>query len=163
MLRFSDRREAGRLLAAVLGEYAGRETVTIMPVRTRALEVAEGLSALLGVRCAPFDALASLSGTTTMLVDDGFDSVDRMREAVLVARGADSVRIVAAAPVGTPEVCQRITGMVDHCVCLAMPTPFHSVAFWYDDSFRAAAKAVFAGRSHLPRRRAVSEAAGGTG
>lgn len=155
MLRFSDRREAGRLLANLLGEYTGRADVVVMPVRMRAAPVAEGLSEVLGARHVPAyagsDALAVLGGSTVILVDDGFDSIDRLREAMIVARGCDAVRVVAAGPVGTAEACHAISSMVDRSVCLSMPTPFHSVGFWYDDSFRAAARAVFVGRTrHRP-------------
>jgi len=150
MLRFSDRPEAGRLLASQLGEYSGRKDVVVMPVRMRALQVAQSLSAALGTRCvtayAASDAIASLEGRTVILVDDGFDSIARMREAVIVTRGCDALRVVTAAPVGTVEACHAISRMVDRSVCLSMPTPFRSVGFWYDDSFRDAARAVFVGK-----------------
>jgi predicted phosphoribosyltransferase len=156
MLRFSDRREAGRLLASLLGEYTGRADVVVMPIRMRAAPVAEGLSAVLGARRLPAyadsDALAVLGGSTVILVDDGFDSIDRMREAMIVARGCDAVRIVAAGPVGTVDACHAISSMVDRSVCLSMPTPFRSVGFWYDDSFRAAARAVFVGQRRMRQR-----------
>jgi hypothetical protein len=35
-----------------------------------------------------------------------------------------------------------------------MPTPFRSVGFWYDDSFRAAARAVFVGQRRMRQRHA---------
>jgi predicted phosphoribosyltransferase len=154
MLRFTDRPEAGRLLANQLGEYAGRKEVIVIPVRVRAIAVAESLSAVLRslyvTAYAEHEALASLAGRTAILVDDGFDSIPRMREAMIVARGCDAVRVVAAAPVGELEVSHAISRMADHSICLSTPVPFHSVGFWYDDSSRAAARAVFVGK---PERR----------
>ena len=161
MLRFNDRREAGRLLAGLLLEYSDRPDVVAMPIRMRASPVVEGLAAILGIRHLPAyaasDALALLEGRTAILVDDGFDSIDRMREAVIVARGCEATQIVAAGPVGTADACRGISQMVDRSVCLAMPTPFHNVGFWYEDSFRAAARAVFVGpwRTHRLRVEAV--------
>lgn len=150
MLRFSDRSEAGRLLASLLGEYTGRADVVVMPVRMRAIEVAESLSAVLRTRYltayAASDSLALLAGRTAILVDDGFDSVDRLREAIIVARGSNAARIVAAAPVGAVDVAHAVSRMADHSVCLSMPMPFRSVGFWYDDSLSAAARAVFVGK-----------------
>lgn len=158
MLRFSDRREAGRLLARQLGEYASKADVVVMPVRMRATPVAEGLSAALRALQLPAyatsDALELLGGRTVILVDDGFDSIDRMREAMIVACGSGAVRIVAAGPVGTVEASLAISSMVDRSICLSTPTPFHSIGFWYDDSFRAAARAVFAGRTRAHQWRA---------
>jgi hypothetical protein len=144
-------------MVALLGEYVGKPGVMVMPVRARAAEVAEGLSEAMGAGFVAPDADASeldeLSGATVVLVDDGFDSTERLREAAMVARGCGAVRVVAAGPVGTTEACHRIARIVDRCVCLATPTPFHSVAFWYDDSFRAGARAIFAGTSrNSPRR-----------
>jgi len=151
MLRFSDRSEAGRLLANELGEYAGRTDVVVIPVRMRAIPVARSLSAALSVRDATAyatrDALTSLAGRTAILVDDGFDSLDRMREAIIVARGCDASRVVAAAPLGSAEVSHAVSRMADHSVCLSKPMPFRSVGFWYDDSVRAAARAVFVGKT----------------
>ena len=156
MLRFNDRFEAGKLMAGLLSEYAGQAGVVVMPVRGRAAPVAEGLSGILGVGFLSVDSTASelgkLAGKTVVLVDDGFDSSDRLREAAIVVRGCGAVRVVAAGPVGTTEECHRIAGIVDQVVCLATPTPFHSTAFWYDDSFRAGARAIFAG-THRTRPR----------
>ena len=136
-------------MAGLLSEYAGHAGVVVMPVRGRAAPVAEGLSGILGVGFLSVDPTASelgkLAGKTVVLVDDGLDSSERLREAAMVARGCGAVRVVAAGPVGTTEACHRIARIVDHCLCLATPSPFHSTAFWYDDSFRAGARALFAG------------------
>jgi predicted phosphoribosyltransferase len=78
-------------------------------------------------------------------VDDGLDSSDRVLEGVIVARSQNAVRVIAAAPVGSGETCRRIAGLVDRCLCLALPTPFRSTAFWYEDAVRAAAGALFTG------------------
>lgn len=154
MLRFRDRSEAGRLLANHLGEYAGRTNVVVIPCRLRAIPVARSLSAALGVRYdtayATRDVLRSLAGCMTILVDDGFDSIDRIREAIIVSRGCQASHVVAAAPLGATEVSHAISLMADHSVCLTRPVPFRSVGFWYDDSVRSAARAVFGGK---PARR----------
>ena len=150
MLRFRDRFDAGRLLANHLGEYAGRTDVVVIPCRLRAIPVARSLSAALGVRYdtayATRDVLRSLVGVTTILVDDGFDSIERIREAIMVSRGCEASRVVAAAPLGATKVSHAISQIADHTLCLTKPVPFRSVGFWYDDSVRHAARAVFGGR-----------------
>ena len=160
MLRFKDRYEAGTLMAGLLSEYAGQPNVVVMPVRHRAVDVARGLSAALGAMYlasdAPLDELTALKGATVILVDDGIDSPSRFREPAMVARSGAAVRVVAAAPIGTAEACERIGEVVDQCRCLSTPTPFRSAGFWYDDSFRDAASAIFVGTRHLDQRQSVS-------
>ena len=160
MFRFRDRYEAGRLTAGLLSEYTGQPNVVVMPVRHRAVDVAQGLSAALGAKYvasdAPLDDVAALAGAIVILVDDGIDSPSRFREPAMVARSGAATRIVAAAPVGTAEACERIGEVVDQCLCLSRPTPFHSVGFWYDDSFRDAASAIFVGARHMDQRSGVS-------
>src|SRR5687768_16052034 len=98
MFRFNDRHEAGRLMVALLSEFMGKPGVMVMPVRARAAEVAEGLSEAMGAGFVAPDADASeldeLSGATVVLVDDGFNSTERLREAAMVARGCGAVRVV---------------------------------------------------------------------
>jgi len=156
MFRFRDRYEAGRLVAGLLSEHAGQPNVVVMPVRYRAVDVARGLSDVLGAKHvasdAPLDELAALAGATVILVDDGIDSPSRFREPAMVARSGAAVRVVAAAPVGTVDACHRVGEMVDQCRCLSTPAPFHSVGFWYDDSFRDAASAIFLGARSMDQR-----------
>jgi predicted phosphoribosyltransferase len=160
MFRFRDRYEAGKLMAGFLGEYSGQPNVVVMPVRHRAADVAQGLSAALGAEYvasdAPLEELAALAGAIVILVDDGIDSPGRFREPAMVARSGAAVRVVAAAPIGTAEACHRIGGMVDQCRCLSTPTPFHSVGFWYDDSFRDAATALFVGARYTDQQHGVA-------
>lgn len=159
MLRFMSRDEAGRLLGASLSDYRNRCDVVVTPVHVRAEEVAEKLAVMLSaVYAASAESLRDITGGTVILVDDGFDSSERVYETSLVARDRGAVVIVAVAPVGRREVYQKIISLVDRCFCLATPAPFHSTGFWYDDTMQIAAQMLFSCRPavDLPHKRRVN-------
>jgi putative phosphoribosyl transferase len=50
---------------------------------------------------------------------------------VAALRALRPARIVAAAPVGSAEACQRVRAMADECVCAFVPRSFIALAPWY--------------------------------
>jgi predicted phosphoribosyltransferase len=154
MVRFRDRREAGRLLAERLGDYRGRGGVMVAPVQLLAEDVAEEVARQLEVLYVDaVEALPDLAGGTVILVDDGFESAERVFEAGLVARDRGAVVLVSAAPVGDRDVCRRLSRLMDRSECLAMPVPFHGSDSWYADSMQVAATLLFSSPRPTLRRR----------
>ncbi len=68
-----------------------------------------------------------------ILVDDGLATGLTMEAAILALRQQAPARIVAAAPVGARETCQRLATFADEVVCPLMPEPFNAVGLWYDE------------------------------
>lgn len=81
-------------------------------------------------------ARASVHGRTVVLVCDGLTTGARMRGAAAAIRKGGAARLVAAAPVGAPEVCALVRRACDDAVCLLTPKPYYGPGAWYDD-FRA--------------------------
>jgi predicted phosphoribosyltransferase len=154
MVRFRDRRAAGRLLAERLGDYSGCGGVIVAPVQLHAEDVAEEVARQLGALYVDaVEALPVLAGGTVILVDDGFESAERVFEAGLVARDRGAVVLVSAAPVGDRDVCRRLSRLMDRSECLAMPVPFHGSDSWYADSMEVAASLLFSSPRTTVRRR----------
>ena len=74
-----------------------------------------------------------LHARTVILIDDGLATGSTMEAAIVALRLLGPARIVAAAPVGARESCDRIGRIADVIVCPAMPDPFNAVGLWYDD------------------------------
>jgi len=81
---------------------------------------------------------------TVILIDDGLATGATMEAAIVALRESRPAAIVAAAPVGARETCQRLRAVADEVVCLATPEPFTAVGLWYrnfdqtsDDEVRA--------------------------
>lgn len=68
-----------------------------------------------------------------IVIDDGLATGATMEAAVLALRQLEPSRIVAAAPVGAPETCERLQHAADEVVCLQRPPSFSAVGMWYDD------------------------------
>ncbi len=75
----------------------------------------------------------ALAGTTAVLVDDGLATGATMRVAAVAARAAGAVRVVVAAPVGSPEAVRSLNGLADEVVCLLVPTNLRAVGLHYSD------------------------------
>lgn len=74
-----------------------------------------------------------IQGHTVILVDDGLATGATMRVAITALRAQQPARVVAAAPVAPPTVCQALRAAADEVVCLLTPEPFLGVGRWYDD------------------------------
>ena len=70
---------------------------------------------------------------SVVLVDDGLATGSTMRAAVAALRRQHPVRIVAAAPVGSPAACAGLAADVDDVVCLVAPPNFRAVGQGYAD------------------------------
>jgi putative phosphoribosyl transferase len=55
-----------------------------------------------------------------------------MRVAILSLRKLDPLHLTVAIPVGAPDTCKTIEGLVDELICPVRPDPFHAVGLWYD-------------------------------
>jgi len=78
-------------------------------------------------------ARLTLRGRIVLLVCDGLVTGARMRGAAAAVRKAGATRVVAAAPVGAPEVCALVRRGTDECVCLHTPKPYYGAGAWYDE------------------------------
>lgn len=74
-----------------------------------------------------------LSGRTTILVDDGLATGATARAGVAVARRLGAVRVVFAAPVGSPEAVALLDVAADEVVCPMAPPDFGAVGAYYRD------------------------------
>jgi erythromycin esterase-like protein/predicted phosphoribosyltransferase len=216
-MRFEDRADAGRRLAAHLSEYARRPDAIVLALPRGGVPVAFELARLLslpldvflvrklgmpsqpevamgaiaegGVEVLSEDLIAHLgippavvqqvavrerleldrrdqryragrqrpdvTNRTVMLVDDGLATGASMEAAILALRKLHPARILAVAPVGARETCERLGRVADRVVCLAMPEPFHAVGGWYADFREVADEEVIrlleeAGRTERP-------------
>jgi predicted phosphoribosyltransferase len=77
----------------------------------------------------PFPALAN---RTAILVDDGLATGASMEAAILAVRRHGPARVIAAAPIGAAETCDRLGKLADVVVCAATPEPFQAVGLWYE-------------------------------
>jgi putative phosphoribosyl transferase len=80
-----------------------------------------------GVRPPP-----ALAGRSIILVDDGVATGYTMRVAILALRKLQPSHLTVAIPVGAPDTCKTIEGLVDELICLVRPDPLHAVGLWYD-------------------------------
>ena len=150
MVRFPDRRQAGRLLSELLRDAASSGDAVVIALSRNGLPVADEVATALR---APLQLLErdeycsfrteivprrrtpmGLRGRTVILTDDGFGDAARLKEAAVQLRRECPARIIAAAPVALLGVATDVGGVIDRVVALAAPRPFRSVAFWYDDS-----------------------------
>ena len=75
----------------------------------------------------------SVTGHTTILVDDGLATGYTMRAAVAALKQEGAAKIVVAVPVAPPETCNSFRAEVDEIVCALTPEPFLAVGLWYRD------------------------------
>ncbi len=74
-----------------------------------------------------------VSGRTIILVDDGLATGSTMLVAIKALRDSRPARIVAAVPVGGPDICDAMRAEADEVVCATMPRPLLGVGHWYED------------------------------
>jgi putative phosphoribosyl transferase len=73
-----------------------------------------------------------LAQHSVILVDDGVATGYTMRVAILALRQLSPRRLTVAIPVGAPDTCTLLEGLVDELICPLRPEPFHAVGLWYD-------------------------------
>jgi predicted phosphoribosyltransferase len=156
MFRFTDHKSAGELLGTVLDDYADRTDVVVLALRRSATEVARAVAATLQCPFAfeepPVIPLFAFDGLTVILVHDGFASAAELNELVFEARCYRPARLIVAAPVVSSEAAAKARKSTDASAFLAMPSPFNSVGYWYEDSMREAREVLFVGRNRARRR-----------
>jgi predicted phosphoribosyltransferase len=98
-----------------------------------------------------------VAGRAVILVDDGLATGATMEAAVRALRPRGPLEIVAAAPVGARETCDRLARVADRVICVATPEPFSAVSLWYRDFAQTTDEEVqailAAHRSNADRRR----------
>jgi predicted phosphoribosyltransferase len=77
--------------------------------------------------------LPHIDGKTVIVVDDGLATGATMRAAVTAIRTFHPAKIIAAAPVGAPDVCEKLQRDADQVICPNQPEPFDAVGAWYLD------------------------------
>jgi len=75
----------------------------------------------------------NVQGHTIVLVDDGIATSSTLRAAIAALQQQQPGRIVVAAPVCPPSVCEALRSVVDEVICLATPEPLYSIGMWYED------------------------------
>jgi putative phosphoribosyl transferase len=73
-----------------------------------------------------------LARKTVLLVDNGVRTGSTMLAAVRAVRAFDPARVVAAAPVASPESVEAVEAATDEFVRLECPHPFGHVGVWYE-------------------------------
>jgi putative phosphoribosyl transferase len=76
--------------------------------------------------------LASLSGKTVVIVDDGIATGATTRAACAVARAAGAARVVLAVPVASSEAARGLRRDADEVVSLVLVDGSFSVGRWYE-------------------------------
>ncbi|MGX5733272.1 erythromycin esterase family protein [Bosea thiooxidans] len=74
-----------------------------------------------------------VNGRTIILVDDGLATGSTMLAAIKALRDSRPARIVAAVPVGSPDICEAMRTAADEVVCATTPQPLFGVGRWYED------------------------------
>lgn len=73
----------------------------------------------------------ALAGKTAVLVDDGVATGCTMLAGVRAARKAAAARVIAAAPVASPEAAGLIGHEADETVFLNIPADLNAISRWY--------------------------------
>ncbi len=74
-----------------------------------------------------------VAGKTVILVDDGVATGSTIEAGLAALRESDPAELVAAVPVGSRDVLDRLGGMADRVVCVEKPDMVFGVGAWYDD------------------------------
>ncbi|CAF1209231.1 unnamed protein product [Rotaria sordida] len=76
--------------------------------------------------------LASLSGKTVILVDDGLATGATMKSAIMTCQHLNAQSIIVAVPCGAADCVEDIRRLVDKVICLSTPYNFHAVGQCYN-------------------------------
>jgi predicted phosphoribosyltransferase len=75
----------------------------------------------------------SAKGKTAVLVDDGVATGASMKAAIAAVRRRGPGRVVVAVPVAAADTAAELSALADDIVCLAAPTHFGAVGYYYRD------------------------------
>jgi len=73
-----------------------------------------------------------LANRAIILVDDGVATGYTMRVAIVALRQLSPATLTVAIPVGAPDTCTLLEGLVDELICPLRPQPFLAVGLAYD-------------------------------
>src|SRR5919198_382735 len=134
--RFRDRTEAGQLLAAQLGGYAGRADVLVLALPRGGVPVAYEVARALG---APLDVYVvrklGVPGQEELAMGAiATGGVRVLNEEVVAALHIpEATSVVVAVPTAAAATCEELRAEVDEVVSVLTPEPFYAVGLWYDD------------------------------
>lgn len=74
-----------------------------------------------------------VAGRTAIVVDDGIATGTTMRAALRGLRRRNPARLVLAVPVAPPDTINELRQEVDDVVCLAQPSFFGAIGYFYRD------------------------------
>jgi putative phosphoribosyl transferase len=74
-----------------------------------------------------------VTGRTAIVVDDGIATGTTMRAALKGLRRRNPARLVLAVPVAPPDTINELRREVDDVVCLAQPSFFGAIGYFYRD------------------------------
>ena len=98
--------------------------------------------------------LASLSGRSALLVDDGIATGSTMLAAITALRSLQLSPLTVAVPVLSREARERVSALADAVIFLHQPCPFDAVGQWYADFRQVEADEVCALLDRAQRLRA---------
>lgn len=129
---FTNREEAGRLLASCLTEYAQRKDVLVVGIPNGGVAVAAELARALRVELTAYPAGgAVVAGRTLILVDEGFESAERIQPLIDALRARGAQRVVAAAPALARDVLPQLWQVASDVAFLMSPEPLGPAESWY--------------------------------
>lgn len=74
-----------------------------------------------------------IAGRDAVVVDDGVATGATTEAALKATRARGPRSVTLAVPVAPRDTIKRLSGKVDHVVCLAMPAPFYAIGVYYVD------------------------------
>jgi predicted phosphoribosyltransferase len=76
---------------------------------------------------------AAVAGKTAIVVDDGIATGATTRAALRAVKRRRPAKLLLAVPVAPSETLAELANDVDEIVCLATPSPFGAIGYFYED------------------------------
>jgi putative phosphoribosyl transferase len=77
--------------------------------------------------------LPQIRDRTVILVDDGIATGATMRAAIGVIAAQQPAKLIVAAPVAAPSICDVLGREVDEVMCVMVPAELSAIGYWYED------------------------------